>query len=1064
MLRFVILFTCLLGALADVASQESRRLAPRGASTAVTLSTATAGEATDAAALAPITAALGLPAGTAWEIAGATHVDPWGGRHTRLRQTYRGVPVVAGAYVLHERPGAPATATGAALAMAPVGVTPTLDPAAASRAAALQYARASGRPAGGASAKPATPRDTRASRRPAPGQLTPEQLTPGQVTPGEIATGDADLVLVDAAYPRRSGRVALAYAVTLEIPARHDRRVAYVDAHTGRLLATRSLVAHVGVPGTGETTYYGTQAFPLDSVGPQRLLLRDRERGAAAVYLDRVSPERLIAGASRDLGTTVLAEAVDVYHGTLAFYDMMDERFGWRGIDGADGALESVVFDGEEGRFVNAYWNGANAAFGSGACHYGPLTSIDVVGHEFMHGVTDYTSDLIYRGESGALNEGMSDIFGKALERLTHPEQFSWELGNRFVDSPYARGFRSMSDPHLFEMPKVYRGAYWEDGAGVHINSSVLNHWFYLLVEGGAGVNDLGDDYDVAAVGIEEALAHVFSLQRDYLVSDSGYPDAYAFSLEIAAAAYGEASPAYASIAQAWRAVGLTPERLTGGGGFDLRFLGLDFVFMEACQVGEPVEWHFLIVATSDSTLAEGSAFEIYVDVDSGTHVDTVVATLEREAQPGELFVMSGTSDIVLAEAGSYQVVTRLLLDDDVAENNEYTDYYRFRTGDEVDYYVSAYVADADGECTAVDPEVEYDVSNEGCGPIADLALVLNYVDEDGGVLGSSTVPVGYIEAGGFAFGTFVLDRALYAAAARLTVQKGPAPADDDQRLYLDVAFPPVIDAPTTIALSDEADLGTLIPAGFSANFLNLGIVDYAGEAWWGSTGERFGDSTPPCPRVEDLFVLYKTAVLAGCVDFSDDDGPLAVTLDALHLTSDASAEFADLVDQYGGVGLAYEGDDGERVRAFATGLPGDLAGEYTFALPEAYTGPIELLAYSHEGEGNFGFDGTFERDADYTLVRNVRIGRAVSAVPEAPVAGALALSPNPATSVTRLGLPVAAAATLRVYDALGRVVLEGEVAGGSAELGVGSWPEGVYTVEATVTRTRERYVGRLVR
>ena len=122
--------------------------------------------------------------------------------------------------------------------------------------------------------------------------------------------------------------------------------------------------------------------------------------------------------------------ALDAHYSTTAFYDMMNERYGWSGIDGLGGELVSRVHVNGK-YYVNAYWDGNRANFGNGDCdRYAPLTTLAIVGHEFMHGVTDYTSDLVYRNESGALNESMSDIFGKALEYYEDPQNFNWILGD----------------------------------------------------------------------------------------------------------------------------------------------------------------------------------------------------------------------------------------------------------------------------------------------------------------------------------------------------------------------------------------------------------------------------------------------------------------------------------------------------------------------------------------------------------------------------------------------------------------------------------------------------------
>lgn len=96
--------------------------------------------------------------------------------------------------------------------------------------------------------------------------------------------------------------------------------------------------------------------------------------------------------------------------------------------------------------------------------------------------MTEFSAGLIYAGESGALNESFSDIFGNAVERYARPEEYSWLLGEEI-----GTAIRSMEEPNIHSNPDTYGGGFWTDGGGVHTNSGVQNHWFYILTEGDAG-------------------------------------------------------------------------------------------------------------------------------------------------------------------------------------------------------------------------------------------------------------------------------------------------------------------------------------------------------------------------------------------------------------------------------------------------------------------------------------------------------------------------------------------------------------------------------------------------
>ena len=149
--------------------------------------------------------------------------------------------------------------------------------------------------------------------------------------------------------------------------------------------------------------------------------------------------------------------------------------------------------------YVNAFWNGSYFAFGDGdGVSFDPLTSMDVASHEFTHSVIEYSSDLIYQDESGALNESFSDIMAAVIERLSDtlvltPEPDSdlalpgteWLVGEDFDLRPGENGFRNMADPAEDGDPAHYDDRYTGtgDNGGVHTNSGISNHAFYRLVD-----------------------------------------------------------------------------------------------------------------------------------------------------------------------------------------------------------------------------------------------------------------------------------------------------------------------------------------------------------------------------------------------------------------------------------------------------------------------------------------------------------------------------------------------------------------------------------------------------
>ena len=190
------------------------------------------------------------------------------------------------------------------------------------------------------------------------------------------------------------------------------------------------------------------------------------------------------------------------------------------------------------------------------------VAALDIVGHELTHGVTAYSSNLIYQNESGALNESLSDIMGVAVEFDYQPvgsglARADWLLGEDATQS--VSGGRNFITPNATGLPdhysiKVITSA---DNGGVHINSSISNHAFYLAIMGGTNrVSGLS----VEGVGfsnrkqIEKVFYRAFT---QILTASSGFSDARAACIQAARDLFGNGSAAEGALTQAWDAVGV---------------------------------------------------------------------------------------------------------------------------------------------------------------------------------------------------------------------------------------------------------------------------------------------------------------------------------------------------------------------------------------------------------------------------------------------------------------------------------------------------------------------------
>jgi Zn-dependent metalloprotease len=270
--------------------------------------------------------------------------------------------------------------------------------------------------------------------------------------------------------------------------------------------------------------------------------------------------------------------ALDAHWGAEMVYDYWKNIHNRLSFDNANSAIKNYVHYGVA--YDNAFWNGTAMTYGDGSgddnpalLGFKPLTSLDVCGHEIGHGVCSYTADLVYEKESGAMNEGFSDIWAACMENYvlknvdgTLPYEV-WGIGEQ-IDVRPGRALRRMNDPNAEGNPDTYGGAFWSnpdcdpnlanDQCGVHNNSGVLNHWFYQLVAGDnlPHVNDVNQTFQVKGIGFNdgERIAYLTELK---LTPTATFADAREAALQAAIELFGQCSPQHQATANAWHAVGV---------------------------------------------------------------------------------------------------------------------------------------------------------------------------------------------------------------------------------------------------------------------------------------------------------------------------------------------------------------------------------------------------------------------------------------------------------------------------------------------------------------------------
>jgi hypothetical protein len=284
----------------------------------------------------------------------------------------------------------------------------------------------------------------------------------------------------------------------------------------------------------------------------------------------------------RDEGAPVSSDDAvnEAYDGLGATWRLYDEVFGRNSVD--DHGLPLVASVHYERGYDNAFWNGAQMVFGDGdgTIFLGFTRSLDVIGHELTHGVTESTAGLRYHGQSGALNESLSDVFGSLVRQRSLGQDAAdadWLIGADLL-APGVHGIalRSMKapgtaydDPRLGKDPQPADMAGYvdttDDNGGVHINSGIPNRAFFLVA---------------TAIGgpAWEAPGRIW---YDVLTGSSIRPDCdfatfAELTVEAAAARYGNASTQAAAVADAWRTVGVVSAGSTTKQGADTTKVGAD--------------------------------------------------------------------------------------------------------------------------------------------------------------------------------------------------------------------------------------------------------------------------------------------------------------------------------------------------------------------------------------------------------------------------------------------------------------------------------------------------------
>ncbi|WP_428225776.1 M4 family metallopeptidase [Flavobacterium sp.] len=426
-----------------------------------------------------------------------------------------------------------------------------------------------------------------------------------------------------------TGKMHLAYKFDVYAVQPLSRDEMYIDANTGELLYANPLIKHLNKPvskreveATGKkveniilnktnalvtanaaTRYSGNRTIETTfDAGLNKFILSDATRGNGIVtyncanggYADTHYQDNDNNWTAAEYNNAAKDNAgLDAHWGAEKTYDFWRNTFNRNSFDDKGTMIKSYVnadlptINPDYSDNDNAFWNGSVMTYGSGTT-MDALTAVDICGHEIGHAVCTYTANLAYKNQSGAMNEGFSDIWGACIEQyakngnLNAPvdgaspgNQNVWKIGEDI-----GTALRSMSYPRTKGDPDTFLGTNYKDtqddagvtpscttpgstndNCGVHTNSGVLNHWFYVLTAGKAGTNNASaanggpDVYNVIGIGMAKAAQIAYYAERDYLTPNATFADARNATIAVANSLYCASSQEVQSVTNAWYAV-----------------------------------------------------------------------------------------------------------------------------------------------------------------------------------------------------------------------------------------------------------------------------------------------------------------------------------------------------------------------------------------------------------------------------------------------------------------------------------------------------------------------------
>ena len=359
----------------------------------------------------------------------------------------------------------------------------------------------------------------------------------------------------------------LSYKIEILSLKPFEHQYVYINAKNGEIVHAHSLIHKLN--GVADTRYSGTRTISTTYRGNVYNLVDESRGDGIRTYAIYNIPQQLAYiltdndnyWTSSEYHSSKTDAALDAHWGAMKTYDYFMTRYNRNGVDD-EGTIISI-YANHPYYTGNAIWNHGNFSIycGIGNTMMDAVTSLDVIAHELGHGITNsyqpYMSDI---GESGAIKESISDIWAACVEHYAAPNKQCWRIGEDIMLTDAA--LRYLDDPKLGNDPDTYLGTFYLNPSDypanevAHTNCGISNHWFYLLAEGGTGINDNGYHYSVNGIGIDTAADIVYE-SLNYLQNDMTFAGFAAQTRRIAINSYDICSTVTRNVIEAWRAVGV---------------------------------------------------------------------------------------------------------------------------------------------------------------------------------------------------------------------------------------------------------------------------------------------------------------------------------------------------------------------------------------------------------------------------------------------------------------------------------------------------------------------------